>query len=80
MQLLILCEQIIAIFSPVGVLNDAFHRTHQLTLRFVFGADTFGALHWVDDVERISGGDRFVRTHRLASIAGRAGIVDYQAE
>src|SRR5450759_2493564 len=77
-QLLILGEQLLFRFVPVRVGLDAVRRTDQLALRFILGAHALGAFQRIDDVHRIAGSDGLVRAHRLASIAGRTGIVDYQ--
>src|ERR1039457_2189778 len=77
-QLLILGEQLLFRFVPVRVGLNAVRRTDQLALRFILGAHALGAFQRINDIHRIAGSDGLVRAHRLASIAGRAGIVDYK--
>src|SRR5450631_729629 len=78
-QLLVFGEQLLFRFVPVRVGLDAVRRTDQLALRLILGADALSAFQRIDHVHWIAGGDRLVRAHRLASIASRAGFVDYQS-
>src|ERR1700693_729823 len=78
MQLLILGEQVVLAFGPVRIGFDAVDRTDQLALRVVLGADAFGALHRIDYVHRVAGGDGLVWTYRFASVTRRTGIGNQQ--
>lgn len=73
---LVLGLQFFRRFHEVGVLHDAVGRAHQLALRFVFGAHTFGAAQRVDHVQRVAHADGFVGAHGLAGVAGGAVVVD----
>src|SRR5208282_5112869 len=75
-QLLILGQQVVLALDPIGIRHDTVGRTDELALRLVLGADALRAFHRVDDVHRTAGGNRLVRTHRLACIASGACVDD----
>jgi hypothetical protein len=56
MQLLVFAQQFFLGLNVVRILDDAswLRRADKPTLRFVLGADAFGALVWVDHVDRSS--------------------------
>jgi hypothetical protein len=75
---LVLRLQLLGRLDEVRVLLDAVGRADQLALRLVLGADAFGAAQRVDDVDRVADGDRLVRAHRLAGVAGGAVLGDHK--
>jgi hypothetical protein len=77
MQLLVFRKQIVLRLRPIGIREDAIRRANQLALRFVLGADAFGAFHWIDDVHWIPRGNGLVRADRFAGVASGACFGDH---
>src|SRR6266508_2913141 len=78
MQLLILGQQVVLGLLPIGIRDDAFGRAHELALRLVLRADALRAFHRVDDIDRISRGNRLIGTDGFARVTRGARLGDHQ--